>query len=741
MIQVMKRDESLVPYDLERISVAIAGAFEELEREFEDTEILTEIDQLIQNWPNPIISVEEIQDLVETALMVWGYYDEAKAYIRYRYKRELARQHRNEAEILEMIQGNNEYWRTENSNKDARLAVTQRDYIAGIVDTDLARTFIFPREAVAAHDAGEIHIHDMDFSAERTYTNCCLVNLEDMLQNGTVINGVMIEKPHRLITAATIASQIIAAVSGAQYGGLTITLTHLAPFVRDSYERYLEKYMEEDLTPKQVEVLAMKDTRKEVQDAIQTLNYQINSFCVARAQTPFVSICMYLGETEEYKEEVAMLIEETLRQRIQGMKNEAGQYVTVAFPKLLYVLEEDNITEDAPYWYLTELAAECTAKRMVPDYISEKVMKEQKINPAGTGDCYPCMGCRSFLTDTYLNQEGKPEFYGRGNIGVTTVNLIDTALTAKAMIDDIYWRQDGAPTNEEELEKLFFDILKRRLELCHDVQRVRWERLQDTPAEVNPILWQYGALSRLEADEPVGKVIAEKHFTSSLGYVGLYETALVITGESHTQPKGRDFALRVLQFMNDKCIEWRKQEPVDYSVYGTPIETTTYKFARKLQEKFGIIPGITDRDYVTNSYHVWVEEPITPWDKIKKEAEFQKLSPGGCISYIETTNLQNNLEVILALLKFMYDKIMYCEFNTKLDNCMDCGFEGEIILHEDENGKHYFECPQCGNRNFERMNVARRVCGYISTSAFNEGRADEMYHRFIHVTDHNEEDY
>ena len=391
MVQVMKRDESLVPYDLERISIAIAGAFEELEREFEDTEILTEIDRLIQNWPNPIISVEEIQDLVETALMVWGYYDEAKAYIRYRYKRELARQHRNEAEILEMIQGNNEYWRTENSNKDARLAVTQRDYIAGIIDTDLARTFIFPREAVAAHDAGEIHIHDMDFSAERTYTNCCLVNLEDMLQNGTVINGIMIEKPHRLITAATIASQIIAAVSGAQYGGQTITLTHLAPFVRDSYERYLGKYMEEDLTPKQVELLAMKDTRKEVQDAIQTLNYQINSFCVARAQTPFVSICMYLGETEEYKEELAMLIEETLRQRIQGMKNESGQYITVAFPKLLYVLEEDNISEDAPYWYLTELAAECTAKRMVPDYISEKVMKEQKINPNGTGDCYPCI--------------------------------------------------------------------------------------------------------------------------------------------------------------------------------------------------------------------------------------------------------------------------------------------------------------------------------------------------------------
>ena len=396
MVQVMKRDESLVPYDLDKIAVAIAGAFEDLEEEFDDEEILDDIDDLIQQWPNPIISVEEIQDLVETALMVWGYYDEARAYIRYRYKRELIRKNRNEAEILEMIRGDNEYWRTENSNTDSKLAVTQRDYIAGIIDTDLAREFIFPKAAVEAHDLGQIHIHDIDFSAERTYTNCCLVNLEDMLQNGTVINGIMIEKPHRLITAATIASQIIAAVSGAQYGGQTITLTHLAPFVRDSYERYLEKYMEEDLTPKQVELLAMKDTRKEVQDAIQTLNYQINSFCVARAQTPFVSICMYLGETEEYKEELAMLIEETLRQRIQGMKNEAGQYITVAFPKLLYVLEEDNISEDAPYWYLTELAAECTAKRMVPDYISEKVMKEQKINPNGTGDCYPCMGKLSY---------------------------------------------------------------------------------------------------------------------------------------------------------------------------------------------------------------------------------------------------------------------------------------------------------------------------------------------------------
>lgn len=464
-------------------------------------------------------------------------------------------------------------------------------------------------------------------------------------------------------------------------------------------------------------------------------------------QTPFITVFMYLGETEEYKNELAMLIEEVLHQRITGLKNREGQYITVAFPKLVYVLEEDNIYDDSPYYYLTKLAAECTAKRMVPDYVSAKVLSNMKIAPNGEHCVYGPMGCRSFLTPTYINPETKkPEFYGRGNIGVCTVNLADAALSAVQYAIKNNWTEEkkskqGLPIyNQEEIEKVFWDILDERCELCHDVQKIRFERLLDTPAEVNPILWCDGALSRIKPWEKIGKVLIEKHFTSSLGYTGLYETALAILGESHTSPRGKDFGMRVMQFLNDKCEQWKKEEPIDYSVYGTPIESTTYKFAKGLQKRFGIIPGITDRDYITNSYHVFVEEPINPFNKINIEGEFQKLSPGGMISYIETCGLQNNLDVILTVMKYMYDHIAYCEFNTKLDTCEVCDYQGEIDLIENENGTHEFVCPQCGNRDFNRMNVARRVCGYISTSPFNEGRADEMFHRFVHITDHDVED-
>lgn len=745
---VIKRDGSTVPYQTEKISIAISGAFSELGKEFWDTSVIEDIEEVIYETFNDAIGIEDIQDIVEDALIEHGYIAEAKGYIRYRYKRELMRHSRNEAEILRMIQGDDEYWTTENSNKDVRLANTQRDYIAGIIDTDLSRNFIFPKESVKAHDAGIIHIHDMDFSAERTYTNCCLVNLEDMLQNGTMINGIKIEKPHRLITATTIATQIIAAVSGAQYGGQTITLTHLAPFVRDSWQRYYQEALEEQLSfndtiNKDLAThIANRRTKKEIQDAVQTFNYQINSFCLSRGQTPFLTVFMYLGETEEYKYELSLLIEEFFHQRIQGMKNRKGQYITVAFPKLVYVLEEDNIYENSKYWYLTKLAAECTTKRMVPDYVSEKKLKEMKIAPNGEHCCYGPMGCRSFLTATYVNKDTKKaEFYGRGNIGVCTVNLADAALSALEYAKKNNWatfmskdiQKDGY--SQKALEEIFWNILNERTELCYDVQKVRFDRLIETPAEVNPILWCDGALARLNPEDKIGEVLIKKHFTSSLGYSGLYECSLAITGESHTSERGKEFAMRVMQFLNDKCAEWKERDPIDYSLYATPIENTTYKFAKKLRQRFGVIEGITDRDYITNSYHVFVEEPINPFDKIDIESEFQALSPGGMISYIESCNLSNNQQVIYDLLKYIYNKTGYCEINTKLDNCEICNFSGEIVLKEDETGHHYFECPNCGNIDFNKMNIARRVCGYISTSPMSEGRLDEIINRYVHVND------
>ena len=589
----------------------------------------------------------------------------------------------------------------------------------------------------------------MDYAAQNTLHNCCLINLEDMLQNGTVVNGVAIDKPHRISTAMTIATQIIAAVASSQYGGTTISLTHLAPFVRDSYNQFFNKYENWGFEPAKCAEFASKDTKKEVSDAVQTLNYQLNSLTTTNGQSPFISINMYLGETKEYKKELALLIEEVLNQRIKGMKNKVGVYVTPAFPKLLYVLEEDNIHPTSPYWYLTELAAKCTAKRMVPDYISEKVMKELKIskgeNP-GEGDCYPCMGCRSFLTPDRSgngfnniahakNWDGRPKYYGRFNIGVSTINLADVALSAEKEIVDRGFTIVDSKQLQKMKEDIFWELMDERTELCHTVQKIRAERLSNTKAEVAPILWCDGALARLKPEDTLDPLIHNGYCTSSLGYAGLYECVKVMTGESHTQPNGKKFGLRVMQFLNDQCNKWKEEENIDYSVYGSPIESTTYKFAQCLQDRFGRIKGITDREYVTNSYHIPVFEEINAFDKLAKESEFQKLSPGGAISYIETPNLQDNILAVEQVIEFIYDNIMYAELNTKSDYCQICGYDGEIVIKEDVDGKHYFECPQCGNKDEDRMNIARRVCGYISTNGFNEGRLQDIANRVLHLDD------
>lgn len=731
-MEVKKRDGSIVPYDLEKISIAISGAFQDFDEEFEDINVLNSIDDDLYNWDENPIDIEDIQDLVEDTLLNFGYRQEAKAYIRYRYKRDLLRKsNTTDQSIKELLDGQSEFWNKENSNKNAKWVTTQRDYIAGITSKDIARRFIFPKDVVEAHDEGIIHIHDMDYAAQNTLHNCCLINLDDMLQNGTVVNGVTIDKPHRLSTAMTIATQIIAAAASSQYGGTTITLTHLAPFVRDSYNRYFEKYQEWGIEESKCAEYAMKDTKKEVADAVQTLNYQLNSLTTTNGQAPFVSVMMYIGETDEYKQELVMLIEEMLHQRIKGMKNKIGVYVTPAFPKLLYVLEEDNISPSSEYWWLTELAAKCTAKRMVPDYISEKVMKELKLSKGetpGNGDCYPCMGCRSFLTPDRSgngfdniahakNWDGKPKYYGRFNIGVSTINLADVALSANGD------------------EELFWKLMDERTELCHKAQRIRAERLSRTKAEVAPILWCDGALARLNPEDTLEPLIHNGYCTSSLGYAGLYECVKVMTGESHTQPRGKEFGLKVMQYLNDQCTKWREAENIDYSLYGTPIESTTYKFAQSLQKRFGIVEGITDRNYITNSYHVPVFEEINAFDKLSKEAEFQKLSPGGAISYVETPNLQDNIPAVEEVMKFIYDNIMYAELNCKSDYCQVCGYDGEIVIKVSDEGKHYLQCPQCGNIDESKMNVARRVCGYISTNGFNEGRLDEIANRVIHLDD------
>lgn len=748
MTDVVKRDGRIVSFDSHKISSAIGGAAKEVgvDMNYNSNLIAEEISNNVVD--NSSITVEEIQDIVEQKLMEHGFYDVAKAYIRYRYEHELARQKRNDKDLMDMVQGTNDYWNTENSNKNSRWVTTQRDYMAGIVSTDLARKYIFPREVIEAHDAGIIHIHDMDYAAQNTLHNCCLINLDDMLQYGTVVNGVSIDKPHRLSTAMTIATQIIAAVASSQYGGCTITLTHLAPFVRMSFQRHMQKYLDWGFDFDESEKMAKTDTQKEIADAVQTLNYQLNSLTTTNGQAPFISVMMYLGETEEYKEELAALIEEVLKQRIKGMKNRVGVYVTVAFPKLLYVLEEDNITPDSKYWYLTELAAKCTAKRMVPDYISEKVMKNLKLSKgeiAGNGDCYPCMGCRSFLTPdrsgngfsnvaNAYNWDGKPKYYGRFNIGVSTINLADAALSARKMCID-----NGEEPTQENMEKYFWPLMDERTELCHTAQRIRAERLSNTKAEVAPILWCDGALARLNPDETLDKLIHGGYCTSSLGYAGLYEAVKTITSKSHTEPGGYSFGIAVMQFLNDQCAKWKAAEDIDYSVYGTPIESTTYTFAKGLRKRFGVLEGITDRDYVTNSYHVPVFEKIDAFDKLAIEADFQKLSPGGAISYVETCNLQDNIPAVEEVMKFIYYHIMYAELNTKSDYCQVCGYDGEIELKYDGE-KHYYECPNCGNKDTSKMNIARRVCGYISTTVPNEGRLDEFANRYVHLDDHDIEE-
>ena len=724
-MKVIKRDGHMVDYCPQKIEDAIVKANSEVEEEDRASSIqIKNIIKYIERLGKKRILVEDIQDIIEMKLMAIGKYDLAKRYITYRYTRELVRRsNTTDQSIKELIDGESEYWNTENSNKDATVVTTQRDYLAGITSTDITRRFLLPEDIVQAHDDGIIHFHDADYFAQNALHNCDLINLDDMLQNGTNINGVMIEKPHRFLTAMTISTQLITAVNSSQYGGCTITLTHLAPFIRSSYEAYLAKYKKRKLPKEKVEKYAKEDLAKEITDGVQTFQYQINSMTTTNGQAPFLSVCMYLGETEEYKEELAMLIEEVLKQRIKGMKNENGVYITPAFPKLLYVLEEDNMNKKSKYYHLTELAAECTAKRMVPDYISEKVMKELKKNENGEGDCYPCMGCRSFLTpDRSISLgniakaknyvEGIGKYYGRFNQGVVTINLVDVALSSDKDLDE-FWR-----------------IMEDRLELCHRALKIRHKRLSKVTSDVAPILWQHGALARLEKGESIHELLHHGYSTISLGYAGLYECVKYMTGHSHTDNgKGKEFGLLVMQKLNDACKKWKEEEDLDYSVYGTPIESTTYKFAKCLKDRFGVIKGITDRDYITNSYHVPVFEEIDAFTKLKLESEFQKLSPGGAISYIETADLNGNLDSVMEVIKFIYNNIMYAELNTKSDYCQECGYTGEILIDE----KLEWYCPNCGNRDHNKMNVARRTCGYIGTNFWNKGRTQEIKERVIHL--------
>ena len=724
-MKVVKRDGHIVDYDSEKIRVAIQKANTEVRgKDKVSKEQIEDIIQYIEDLNKKRILVEDIQDIIEEKLMEFDKYQLAKKYITYRYTRELVRKaNTTDQTIKELIEGENEYWNNENSNKNATLITTQRDYLAGITSTDITRRFLLPEEIVKAHDEGIIHFHDADYFAQNALHNCELINLDDMLQNGTIINGVMIEKPHRFITAATIATQIILAVSSSSYGGATISLTHLAPFVRASYDKYYKKYKDYNLKEKDCEELAKIDTKKEVADGVQTFNYQVNSMTNTNGQAPFLSVNMYLGETEEYKEELAMIIEEFLNQRILGFKNEKGVYITPAFPKLLYVLEEDNIHENSKYWYLTELAAKCTAKRMVPDYISEKMMLQLKKNEYGVGECYPCMGCRSFLTpDRTMSLgniakaknyvKGKGKYYGRFNQGVVTINLPDVALSSGKDMDK------------------FWKIFDERLELCHKALQIRHKRLSNVTSDVAPILWQHGALARLEKGESIHELLHHGYSTISLGYAGLYECVKYMTGQSHTDNgEGKEFGLKVMQHLNDMAKKWKEEEDIDYSVYGTPIESTTYKFAKCLKQRFGTIKGITDRNYITNSYHVPVFEEIDAFSKLKLESEFQKLSPGGAISYIETPNLQNNIESVIEVIKFIYDNIMYAEMNTKSDYCQKCGYDGEILIDD----KLEWYCPNCGNRDHNTLNVARRTCGYIGSNFWNKGRTQEIKERVLHI--------
>lgn len=728
-IMIQKRDGRIVPFDKFKIVDAVLAAFKSVDgeiSEYAEVKAGNIADYIEEKAENKQLTIEEIQDYVEHGLSSTKRKDVAKAFIIYREKRNQARGNIIDDVVMELLNGENEYWKTENSNKDADVVTVQRDYLAGILSTDISRRKLLPEDVREAHDEGIIHEHDCDYLAQNALTNCCLINLEDMLQNGTVINGVKIDPQHRLSTATTVATQIITAVASSQYGGSTISLTHLAPYVRMSYEIHKNKYLEWGFEESQASDFAAKDLQKEIRDSVQTFNYQINSMSTTNGQAPFLSVFMYLGETQEYKKELAMLIEEFLRQRIQGMKNEKGIYITQAFPKLLYVLEEDNIYDDSPYFYLTKLSAECTAKRMVPDYISEKVMKQLKINPnTNKGEVYGCMGCRSFLTPDRTTKnwaralnykEGQGKYYGRFNCGVTTLNLPDIAFSSKGDF------------------KLFWKLFDERAELCHKGLKVRIKRLEKVTSDVAPILWQDGAFARLNKHEPIKELLHHGYATASLGYAGLYECVKYMTGHSHTDGgEGEHFGLEVMQALNDKCNEWKRAEDIDYSVYGSPIESTTYKFAKCLKKRFGedifIKLDDHDRNYITNSYHVAVFENIDIFDKLTLESKFQKLSPGGAISYGEVPNLTKNLPAVIQVIRFIYDNIMYAELNTKSDYCQECGYDGEILI--DDNMEWY--CPNCDNRDHNKLNVARRTCGYIGSNFWNYGRTQEIKDRVVHL--------
>lgn len=736
---VMKRDGREDHYSKTKIFNAIDKAVKEVTHGEGDESLATKITTRLESRyrkRNRAISVEEIQDDIETELMKEQAFDIAKAYITYRYEHALLRNSNSlDGKIMTIVNGVNEEVIQENSNKNPTINSTQRDYIAGEVSRDLTRKLLLPDDIRQAHDDGIIHFHDSDYFVQHEH-NCCLVNLEDMLQNGTVISGTLIEKPHSFATACNIATQAIAQIASNQYGGQSISLTHLAPFVDISRQR-IKKQVEEEIKScggdiNKVDEIVQGRLKEEINRGVQMIQYQVLTLMTTNGQTPFITVFMYLNEAKDQqtKDDLAMIIEETVRQRCQGVKNEKGVWITPAFPKLIYVLEEDNITEDSKYWYLTKLCAQCSIKRLVPDYISEKVMLESKIDSNGEGHCFPCMGCRSFLTP-YIDENGNPKYYGRFNQGVVTINLPDVGLSTVKEMDRVTYVDDEQ--YQKRKEETFWRIFDERLELCHKALRLRHERLLGTLSDASPIHWQYGGLARLKKGETIDKLLYGGYSTLSLGYAGLSECVKAMTGKSHTNPEAEPFALQIMQYMNDKCEEWKKAEDIAYSLYGTPIESTTYKFAKCLQRRFGVIEGITDKKYITNSYHVHVTEKINAFDKLAFESKFQKLSPGGAISYIETANLSNNIDAALAVIKFIYDNIMYAELNTKSDYCQACGYDGEIQIVENDDGKLIWKCPNCGNTDRSKMNIARRTCGYIGVNDFNQGRTQEIKERYVHL--------
>ncbi len=725
-MKIIKRSGTEVPFDLEKITNAVVKANESVsdveKMTPEQIAVISANMRTICEGMDRALGVEEIQDLVENQIMNQRAFSVARNYITYRYRRALVRKSNStDQQILSLLEFDNEEVKQENSNKNPAVNSVQRDYMAGEVSKDITKRFLLPQDIVEAHEAGLIHFHDADYFAQHMH-NCCLVNLEDMLQNGTVISETMIEKPKSFATACNVATQAVAQIASSQYGGQSISLAHLVPFVEVSRQKYKKEVAKEfevngiEASQETIDNIAEMRVKKEVKQGVQMIQYQVITLMTTNGQAPFITIFMYLDEVPEgqLRDDLAMVNEEVLKQRIQGIRNEKGVFITPAFPKLIYVLEEDNIREGSKYWYLTQLAAKCTAKRMVPDYISEKIMLQNKIDENGEGHCYTCMGCRSFLTPYVDPETGKPKYYGRFNQGVVTLNLVDIACSSGGNME------------------LFWKIFDERLDLCYRALMCRHNRLKGTPSDVAPILWQYGALARLEKGEPIDKLLLNGYSTISLGYAGLCECVRYMTGKSHTDPSATPFALEVMQHMNDACAKWRKETSIAFSLYGTPLESTTYKFAKCLQQRFGVIPNVTDKNYITNSYHVHVTEEIDAFEKLRFEAQFQALSPGGAISYVEVPDLQNNLEAVLSVMQYIYDNIMYAELNTKSDYCQECGYDGEILIKE-EDGKLFWECPQCGNRNQNTMNVARRTCGYIGTQYWNQGRTQEIKERVLHL--------